>query len=406
MKYDYAVLAIRNLRRRGVRSWLTLLGIIIGITAVVALISLGDGLKLAVNSQFDIGSTEIISVQAGGISGYGPPGSGVTKPLTKQDAEAIERISSIEFAIPRNIETLKVEYNQKLNIGFAGSIPEGKNKEVVYEVLGVEAEQGRLLYDGDNDKIVIGNDFTFASKSGFDKAVSLGDVMIIQNKSFRIVGIMKKKGSFIMDKVILMKDTPLRDLMNTGDNVDIIAVKVKDKDLMNEAKIDIEKLLRDRRDVKLGQEDFEVSTPEASLATINSILNGVQAFIVLIALISIFVGAIGIVNTMTTSVMERVKEIGIMKAIGAKNSDIFYQFFIEAGLLGLVGGVIGISLGMIIGFLGVTGINSFIGSSNSFSPNLLLILGTLLGSFLVGSISGIAPALKAAKLNPVDALRK
>ena len=175
---------------------------------------------------------------------------------------------------------------------------------------------------------------------------------------------------------------------------------------MDKTVLEIEKELRQRRNVKIGQEDFEVSTPEAMLSTVNSLLGGVQAFIVMIALISIFVGAIGIVNTMTTSVMERVREIGIMKSIGAKNSDIFLQFFIEAGLLGFVGGVIGVLIGTGIGFIGILGINNFIGISTSFSPNLVLIFGTLVGSFLIGSISGIAPAMNAARLNPVEALRK
>jgi putative ABC transport system permease protein len=104
--------------------------------------------------------------------------------------------------------------------------------------------------------------------------------------------------------------------------------------------------------------------------------------------------------------MERVKEIGIMKAIGAKNSDIFFQFFIEAGLLGFVGGVIGVLVGTGLGFLGIQGINSFIGASTPFNLNIFLIVGTLFGSFLIGSVSGISPAMMAAKLNPVEALRK
>src|SRR3990167_3256943 len=140
--------------------------------------------------------------------------------------------------------------------------------------------------------------------------------------------------------------------MEIEDDVDIIAVQVKDKSLIQEAEEDIEKLLRKRRDVKEGNEDFEVSTPEASLSSVNQILLAVQSFIAMIALISVAVGGIGIVNTMTTSVMERRREIGIMKAIGARNRDIFMQFFIESGLLGLVGGLIGVIVGVIVGLIG------------------------------------------------------
>ena len=141
------------------------------------------------------------------------------------------------------------------------------------------------------------------------------------------------------------------------------------------------------------------------LATVNQILTGVQIFIVLIATIAIIIGAIGIVNTMMTSVMERKKEIGIMKAIGARNLDIFLQFFIEAGMLGLVGGLVGIIAGIGIGYLGTIGINYLIGAETSPSINFMLIFATLLGSFIIGSIAGITPAMKAAKQNPVEVLR-
>lgn len=406
MKLEYFGIGVKNLRRRGIRSWLTLLGIIIGITAVVSLISIGDGLKTAINSQFGVSSTELISVQAGGLNGFGPPGTGVVKPLTQDDVSAIERLSSVDTAIGRNIETVKMEFNAKTNIGFAATIPEGEKGNKIYEFLELEAEQGRLIETGDNDKIVLGNDFLDGNKNGFGKPIQTGDKVKIQERDFRVAGILEKKGSFILDKSILMMEPALRDLMNNTENVDIIVVKVKDKDLMDKAKEEIEKLLRDRRDVKIGSEDFEVSTPQATLSTVNEVLVGVQVFIALIASISILVGAVGIINTMTTSVLERVKEIGIMKAIGAKNSDIFFQFFIEAGLLGFMGGIVGVFVGLGFGFLGVTALNSFLGATTPFRINFWLVVLSLVGSFLIGSISGIAPALKAAYLNPVEALRK
>jgi len=406
MKAEYFSLAIRNLRRRGIRSWLTLLGVVVGIIAVVSLISLGDGLKLAVNSQFGVSSTEVITVQAGGLNGYGAPGSGVVDPLTEDDSEAIEKLDKVQYAIPRSIETIRLEYNNKLVIGFCTDVPDGEKEKFMYENVDIEALSGRLLQDGDTNKIVIGYDMANPDKNGFGKAVSVGDRLTINDKDYRVVGILKKKGSFIWDKIILIKNSEMKNLLNLGKDVDIIAVKVVSKDFVKQAREDIEKLLRQRRDVKVGQEDFEVSTPEAALSTVNSILTGVQIFIALIASISIFIGAIGIVNTMTTSVLERTKEIGIMKAIGAKNSDIFFQFFVEAGMLGAVGGIIGITVGLLIGFVGIQGINAFIGSQNPFNISWMLVSATLIGSFLIGSIAGIAPAMKAANMNPVEALRK
>ncbi len=402
---DYFWFGIKNLRRRGIRSWLTLLGIIIGIATVVSLISLGDGLKAAVNAQFGIEDTEVITLQAGGLNGYGPPGTGVVKPLTREDAEAIEKLDVVEVAIPRNVETVKAEFNDRAIIGYAASIIEGEKRQYIYDIVDVEAETGRLLKDGDASKIVLGTGFSNPDKNGFEKEVQVGNTLIVQGKSFQVIGIMKKKGSFILDNVILMDDTPLRDLMKTGENVDIIAIKIKSKDLMERAKTDIEQLMRQRRDVNEGEEDFEVSTPEAIMGTINSILNGVQAFIVLIAFASILVGAVGIVNTMTTSVLERRKEIGIMKAIGARNSDIFLQFFIESGLMGLIGGLAGVVLGSTIGFIGIFAINQFLGITSAPHINFVLIFSALIGGFIIGSIAGIAPAIQAAKQRPVEALR-
>lgn len=402
---DYILLAYKNLKRRGLRSYLTLLGIFIGIAVVVALISLGSGLRAAVNAQFDVGSVEVLSVQAGGISGYGPPGTGVVKPLTLDDSDEIEKISDVVRSVPRNIKTLKGEFNDKLAIVFSASLPKGENREIIYETLGLDIQYGQNIKDTDVKKIVLGNDFLDADKNGFGKAMKVGDKMLLNDVEFRVAGIMEKKGSFIMDKVILIDDTELRKLVDIGDEVDIIAVRVTNKDAMDQVKSDIEKLLRERRDVKEGEEDFEVSTPQASLATVNQILLGVQIFIVIIALISILVGAIGIVNTMTTSVLERKKEIGVMKAIGAKNSDIFYQFFIEAGMLGLIGGIIGVIFGAAAGYVGTLGINSFIGSTMRPNINFTLIFFSLLGSFTVGAVAGIVPAMKAARQRPVEALR-
>ncbi|MFW6282994.1 MAG: ABC transporter permease, partial [Minisyncoccales bacterium] len=144
---DYFLLAIRNLKRRGLRSWLTLLGIVIGITTVVSLITLGSGLQTAVNSQFGVSSTQVITVQAGGITGYGPPGTGVSNPLNRDDADEIEKISGVEAAIPRNIETIsKITYRNIDAPGFAMSLPdEQKELDLGYELLNLKAEKGRLV---------------------------------------------------------------------------------------------------------------------------------------------------------------------------------------------------------------------------------------------------------------------
>jgi len=393
-------LPFKNLRRKKLRSWLTIIGILIGITAVVSLITLGNGLKTAVLSQFDISSTEVLTVQAKGLSGYGAPGTGVTKPLTKDDVKAIEKLSVVEKAFARNIESVKIEYNDEVKFGMAISIPE-EDRKLVYKIIGVEAEKGHLLKQGESNSVFLGHNYLDKT---FKKEISPGKSILIQGKKFTVTGILKKKGSFLFDNIIAVGDDDLNDLIGYGDDVDIIVVKVKNKDLMNKAQEDIEKLMRKRRDVKVGEEDFDVQTPQSILKEINNILGGIQAFIIIIASISIIVGAVGIINTMTTSVLERTKEIGIMKAIGAKNSDIFLQFLVESGILGLIGGIIGVVFGLIIGYTGVLGINNFVGSSAKININLSLILLSLAGSFIIGAISGIVPAMNAAKQNPIEDL--
>ena len=401
---DYFFLSLNSLKRRKIRSWLTILGILIGITAVVSLISLGNGLKEAVNAQFGISSTEVISVQAGGLSGYGPPGTGVINKLTENDVEAIGKLNTVERAVRRNVRSGKLEYNNKVIFGYATNIPDGDGRRFVYEQVDLEAEVGRLLKDGDGNKIMLGYNF-YIDKTGLGKKIVPGNKILLQDKEFEVVGITKKKGSFVLDNVVYMNSKQMEDLLNYGNEADIIAVKVKDKKLIDKAKEQIEELLRKRRGVKKGGEDFVVSTPEASLETVNSVLTGVQTFIVMIALISIIVGAIGIINTMTTAVLERRREIGAMKAIGATNNQIFTIFLIESGLLGLVGGLFGVILGIGVGYAGTSALNSFIGTDTKPAIDIILISASLIGSFLIGAISGIVPALKAANENPVDALR-
>lgn len=405
MLKDYLIISLNNLKSRKLRSWLTVLGIFIGITAVVALVGLGEGLKMAITSQFGISSTEVLTVQAGGLNSAGPPGSGVVNPLTEDDVDAIRRLGVVERVVPRNIETGKLEFNDNVVFGVAFGVPDGEDRKFVYDALEIETEQGRMLKDGDVNKVVLGNNF-YTDSVGLEKKIVVGNNVLIQDRKFQVVGIGEKKGSFIFDNMVIMNEDVLNDVFDIDNTVDIIAVQVKDKSLVQEGKEDIEKLLRKRRGVKEGEEDFQVQTPDAALSNVNSVLTGVQIFIAIIASISIIVGAIGITNTMFTSVTERRKQIGIMKSIGARNADIFYLFAIESGLLGMVGGIIGTVFGSIIAFSGTLGINAWIGGGAHPGINLFLVFGALLGSFIIGSAAGIVPAMRAAQLKPVDALRK
>lgn len=404
MLKDYLKFAWINLTHKKIRGWLTLLGILIGVSAVVSLIGLGEGLKVAVASQFGISSTEVITVQAGGLSNSGPPGSNVANPLTLKDVEDISRLSEADLTISKIIEQGVMEYKNYFRIAVATNIPSGDKRKFAYDSTDLDINIGRLLKDGDSKKVVLGNNFLENSNPLY-KPLKLGDDITFKGETFEVIGFLKKKGSFITDNLLLFNDDDLRALLNDKERVDFIVVKAKSSNLMQNLKLSIEKVLRKNRNVKEGEEDFSVETPDSAMASVNQILTGVQIFIALIASISIFVGAVGIVNTMTTSVYERRKQIGIMKAIGAKNSDIFFQFFIESGFLGLIGGLIGIALGTFVAIVGVNALKNFLGADISFTFNFMFNFLVLFGTFLIGAVAGIIPAMQAAKQKPVEVLR-
>ena len=405
MLKDYAVFSLKNLRSRRLRSWLAMIGIFIGIAAVVSLIGLGEGLRLAIMSQFGFLGPDVLSVQASGIAFAGPPGQAVANPLSDELVDKVGKVNGVEASIARYIESATVEFNDVQNILIVGSIPDGEDRKTIETMVNLKTEQGRLLKDGDTRKVMVGNNLK--EDDEFGRGVKVGDRILVNGHAFEVVGILEKKGSFIFDNNIFMNENSMVDILGTEkEKVDVIAVKVKDQSRIDEIKANIEELLRKERDVEKGEEDFQVESPQQTLEALNSTLFAVQLFVYIIAAISLAVGGIGIMNTMYTSVLERTKEIGIMKSIGARNSAIFTIFFIESGLLGTVGGLIGILLGMGLAY-GISFIGRlFLGSELiQASVNPLLIAGALLFSFVLGTLFGVLPAYQASKLNPVDSLR-
>ena len=405
MKGEYLLLAIDGLKERKLRSWLTMIGIFIGIAAVVALIGLGEGLRTAITSQFGFLGTDILSVQASQFALAGPPGQGAPNPLSDDLSEKIARIHGVEASFGRYLESGTMEFNDRIGIGYAVSMPDGENRKVLETMMNIKAEQGRLLKDGDRRKLFLGHDFS--TEEPYGKPIRAGDRVLLNGLTYTVVGIMEKKGNFLLDSaVVINEDIMLEEIREDDGTVDVIAVKVKNENEINMVKEDIEKLLRKERNVKEGEEDFEVSSPQQTLASLNSTLFAVQMFVTIIALISLLVGGIGIMNTMYTSVLERTKEIGIMKSIGAKNSTIFTLFFFESGLLGMVGGVIGIALGLTaaygMAFLGRVALGSELIQA-SVGPGL--IIGSLIFAFVLGTAFGVLPAIQASKLQPVESLR-
>jgi putative ABC transport system permease protein len=404
MIIDYVQYAWASIRKRRVRSFLTLLGIFIGIALVVSLMSLGDGMRAAVTAQFALLSADKLSISASG-NGQGPPGSGATDPLLDTYLPKLRSVNGVSGVSGRLFRPIKIEFNNQLDFTWMGSMPDGKERGLVERSLSLEAESGRLLRDGERNKIVLGANFA-RDDNKFQKKINVGDRVLLQDQQFTVVGILKKKGSFIIDDFILMNEPEMREMYNEKHVVDAITVEVRDVNQIDEVKASIEKLLRRQRNVKEGEEDFTVQTAEASLRQLNTVLLGVQIFFIFIALISLVVGGIGIMNTMYTSVLERTREIGIMKSVGATNNTIFLIFSIEAGFFGLAGGIIGVGAGV-----GIAKGLAFIGSQLLKSDlvqakiAVYLIPMALLFAFVVGVASGTLPAYQASKLKPVDALR-
>ena len=400
---DYFLLALKNLANRRLRSWLTMIGIIIGITAVVSLIGLGEGLREFVSGQFGEMGTDMLTVTATG--GFGPPGTAVVTPLTKDNADRISDIQGVDDSVGRLVRPTELEYNDIVAYGYAASIPYDDKRKLVEDALNIEAESGRLLRDSDKDKVVVGN--SLSTQNPFDEDITPDSTIEINKDSFDVVGILEKKGSFVIDSLIIMQEDDMRETLEIEDEVyDIIAVKIQPNGDMDNVKSRIEDYLRRERDVDKGEEDFSVETPESALEQVNNTLFAVQLFVYIIAGISILVGGLGIMNTMFTSVMERTKQIGIMKSIGATKNIIFSLFFIESGLLGSVGGLAGALLGSGVSMGLARLAQQFLNNdmiTAQISPTLFL--GSVLGAFALGSIFGIIPALNAAKLTPVDALR-
>jgi putative ABC transport system permease protein len=402
---DYINFSLDTLLHRKLRSWLTMIGIFIGIAALVALISLGEGLRGAILGQFGFLGPDVLSIQASGVAFAGPPGQGVTTPLNDDLVDELEAIPGVEAAINRYIEPGQAEFNDKTDVVFAWNVPEGRKRAIFEKMVNLKAEQGRLLKDGDGFNAVLGHNFV-EEDNAYGKAVQVGNTIAFQGKDFKVVGILEKKGSFIFDTAIVMNEDILKDNFRDDDTVNVIGIKVRDVSLVNDVKQRVEQVMRQERDVKKGEEDFIVQSPEAALESLEQILFAVQLFVSVIAFISIIVGGIGISNTMYTAVLERTKEIGIMKSVGARNSAIFMLFFIESGFLGLVGGMIGVLLGILLAFGGAYAGQAALGTDLiQADVKWWLVAGALFFSCVVGLVAGLLPAVRASRKNPVDSLR-
>jgi putative ABC transport system permease protein len=401
MLKDFFVLGLNNLKRRRLRSWLTMIGIFIGIAAVVALISLGQGLQDYIGEQFELLGADKIIIQS---KGMGPPGSaGPSLILTSEDLEVVEDVRGVEWAMGFLVKQGVAKVKDEIGIGFAvGAEPDDLE---IFDDLGLlKIKDGRNLKKGDKYKVIVG--YNHAYNDIWERPVQIGSTIEIEGVDFKVVGVIDKVGNPIDDGQIYMTKDILKELLDIENEESQIMAKVATGFDPKEVADTVERKLRQARGEKRDQETFNVQTSEQLLGTFQSIFSVVQGVLVGIAAISLLVGGVGIMNTMYTAVLERTKEIGTMKAIGAKNSHILLLFLLESGLLGLVGGLIGVGIGIGLAKGAEAIAAAYIGSpllQASMSP--VIMIGALSFSFIIGTLSGILPAMQASKLKPADALR-
>ncbi len=395
---DWFILALKNIRKRKLRSWLTIFGIFISITTIFLLISLSLGLEDAVEEQFEILGTDKFFIQPRGQ--LGPPGStSVSVELSMNDVDAIKKVSGIKEVSWFIIGNAEIESNDETRYTLSIGI-DIENFELGFGDF--DLDDGRIIKE-DSKEVMLGYQYKY--RNYFEKPINIGDSVLINKEEFRVKGIVEEVGNPQDDRQIYLTENDFRELFGIENRVDVIIAQIDEGEDMQEISERVEKRMRSVRGVTKKTQDFTILTPEELLESFGNILSVITSFLLGVSAISLLVGGIGIANTMYTSVLERTREIGVMKAIGAQRRDILGIFVVESGLIGLIGGIIGVILG-IVGAKMIEAIGEQSGISLlSISIPSSLVIGCLLFSFIIGSVSGFLPALRAVKINTVEALR-
>ena len=392
-------MALSILYHSKIRSWLTIIGIVIGIGAVVTIMSLSDSLSAEMESSLSDMDLTLITITPGytrASSAMGPPGMGGTTStdaeLTNKDIRALKLIDNIDYISGLISGSESVYYMGKsATISISGVDPQVWQYMYTYDL-----ESGRLLDPTDKYVAVIG--YNIANEM-YDDPISLNRIITINGKSVRVVGILASGED---DYTVFMPIDAAVELIENAepDVYDSIVVKADDVDNVETVKGNVEtKLMISRNVMNEDDRDFSVSDMLSMAESFEEMLSSMSLFLGAIAAVSLVVGSVGIANTMFTSVLEKTKEIGTMKAIGATNFDIMMIFLFNSALVGFVGGVIGILLSVIVTSL----LGPLLQISITVAP-YLVILGVSI-AVVIGVISGVVPAYNASRMRPVDALR-
>ncbi len=392
---ELAMIALKGLKGRTTRTAITVAAIVIGISAVVLLISISKGFEASVKTLFEeFGSDTIMVMGGSSITSlmYAP------MPLTEEDLKVVRRVPGVDYATGVYAKTLPVEYKgtEKAVVVYG---MEPTALETLYgKIIETYIEEGRVFRRDDAREAILGYS---VAHDLFGSDVKVGHTIEINGVKFRVVGVLRRIGDSADDLSITVPSTSFEEVAGKPGYVMIVA-RLKEGSDPTEVGEKIRRELKRRR----GTEDFTVQTSEDLMNQINSILAVIGAIVLAIAGISLFVGGVEIMNTMYMSVAERTREIGIMKAVGATKTQIMTIFLLEAGLIGAVGGIIGEGLAVGLSVLAERTIQGALGMTYyHVSLDPLLLVGAAAFSFLMGVVAGYLPAKRAAELDPAVALR-